>query len=371
MAVSIAPQRVVVIGGGYAGLGVIGALARASEVAVHLIDPGEAHELIPEMPEALEAHGSVAAHVVPYSELFQGTAVTHHRVQAAKLLIDQSVVETDGEGEISYDWLVLAVGTVPALPPIEGIEAALPLRNAQETGTIKKALEHAPNRRVVIVGGGLTGVEVSGVLAPDHAVTLIEAAPNILPGLGPGLVNYASRRLKRAGVQILCNQRITRIDPHRVHTADEAHPYDVLIWAGGIKPPDWLRDTGLPLDERGYPITDGWGQIVPRVFAAGDLWKVEEEGTPVPQTAQIAALAGAFVGQTILTRVRHHDPGPPFHPHMKGMLISLDPQKGVGWVLNGGIPVRGYGAHVLKDLSFQQYRLKLTTEFHRPWPNLW
>lgn len=364
-------DKVVVVGGGYAGLGVIGELAHVSDVAVHLIEPGDAHELIPELPAALEAHGTLAEHLVPYADLLAGTRVTHHRTHATRVRVDPPVVVTSDGDEFRYDWLVLAVGTVPALPPIEGIESAYPLRNAQETGAIKKALDQAKHRRVVIAGGGLTGVEVAGVLAPDHQVVLIEAQPNILPGLGPGPIDYARRRLKRAGVEIFCDQRIDRIDPHNVYTKERSFDYDVLIWAGGIKPPEWLADTGLPLDERGYPVTDEWGQITPCVFAAGDLWKVVIDGDPIPQTAQIAALAGAFVGRTILSRIRGHDPGPPFDPHLKGMLISLDPQKGVGWVLNGGIPVRGYGARLLKDLSFQQYRLKLATEFRRPWPTLW
>ncbi|MCY0908080.1 MAG: FAD-dependent oxidoreductase, partial [Sulfobacillus thermotolerans] len=97
-------------------------------------------------------------------------------------------------------------------------------------------------------------------------------------------------------------------------------------------------------------------------------WHVVVDGEDIPATAQLAALAGNFVGQTIASRLTKGQPGPEFRPHLRGMLISLDEGQGVGWVLHGGIPVRGFSARTLKNYSFQQYRLKLSKIFDRPWP---
>lgn len=362
-------QRIVVVGGGYAGLGAIGVLYRMGAGDITLVDPGYGHELIPELPEALRRDDPVDSHIVPYSRLLDGLGVAHIPKAVVSLSITPPVVVlTDGQ-EISYDWLVLSPGSVPAYPPIPGLrEKARPLRNATDTRTIKDTLRYARDQRVVIVGGGLTGVEVAGTLADDHDVWLVEAATRLLPALGVGLAEYAEQQLHRAGVRLMFGQKLMRVTDERLELERDHLSYDILIWAGGIAPPPWLKNTPLPLDRQGYPVTDASGQITDRIYACGDVWRVQVDGVDVPQTAQLATLAGAYVGETIARRIAGEPSVPPFRPKMRGMLISLDPGRGVGWVLTGGIPVRGYSARTLKNLSFRDYRVKLARVFRQGWP---
>lgn len=355
-------QRIVIIGGGYAGLAAVGELQNNPHTEITLIDPGQGHELIPEMPEALRRHDTIEEHVVPYQILLEDSNVQHIQDFVTKVNVQEKTVTTDGGNAISYDWLVIAPGSVPFFPPIPGLkDKAQPLRNADDTRKIKESLQYAKHQRVVVVGGGLTGVEVAGILAPEHDVLLIEGATTLLPALGQGLAQYAYRRLQSAGVQIILGQKLVTVEDDSVQLEKDRFHYDVLIWAGGIAPPYWLTQTDLPLDKRGYPITDAYGEVLPGVFAAGDMWRVTVNGEDVPQTAQVAALAGTFIGQTISARLACR--GPEFRPQLRGMLISLDPGQGVGWVLTGGIPVRGYSARTLKNISFKQYRQKLAKTF--------
>lgn len=361
--------RIVVVGGGYAGLAALGVLKDLPDAEVILIDPNFGHELIPELPEALRKDDTVHEHIVAFEDLLSGTGIRHIPAAMTGLSVKPKLLELSDGTQEPFDWLILSPGSLPFFPSIPGLkEAALPLRNVYDTQKIKDTLRYAKEQRIVIVGGGLTGVEVAGTLAPDHEVWLIEGAKSLLPALGHGLAQYARNRLQTAGVKVVMGQKLLRVSNGNLELERDRLHYDTLIWAGGIAPPDWIKNSPLPLDGKGYPIADAYGEVLPQIFAAGDLWHVVVDGQDIPATAQVAALAGSFVGQTIARRIQTGDPGPSFSPQIRGMLISLDPGKGVGWVLRGGIPIRGYGARTLKNLSFREYRLKLSKVFNRGWP---
>ena len=364
-------QKIVVAGGGYAGLGAIGALKRFPNAEIILIEPGSGHQLIPELPEALGKQGSIDNHLVPYDTLLAGSRVEHIRRYITNLDVKNQVVYLDNDETVRYDWLILTPGSEPTMPPIPGLrDVAHTLRDAGDARKIKNELQYAKEQRVAVIGGGLTGVEVAGMLAEDHDVILVEAFDRLLPALGFGLSQYAYRRLSAAGVTVVMGQKLQRVNPPRIELEKDHYEYGVLIWAGRITPPKWIQATELPLDSSGYPIADAYGQVLPHVFVAGDLWHVVVDGQTIPATAQVAAIAGDFVGNTVISRIDSGTPGPTFRPRLRGMLISLDEGQGVGWVLHGGIPVRGFSARTLKNISFQQYRLKLSKIFDRPWPLL-
>lgn len=360
--------EVVVVGGGYAGLAAIGALQDIPDVHIQLIEPGDSHELIPELPEALAVHGAVSKHLVAYAEILDQTHVIHLKTSAIGIQQSPPVVLTADGRKVAYDWLVLASGSSPSIPPIPGLkEYAHPLRNAEDTRRIKEALQYHKAQRIAVVGGGLTGVEVAGMLASDHDVILIEAARRVLPALGRGLAEYAQQRLLRSGVTVVLGQKVQRVDEHSVVLDRDQYGFDVLVWAGGIAIPNWIRHTDLETDPQGFPVTNAHGQVTDRIFVAGDLWHVTVDGKDVPATAQLATLAGHYVGNAIGRLIKGESLGADrFTPRLRGMLISLDPGQGVGWVLSGGIPVRGLSARALKELSFRQYRLKLARTFARP-----
>jgi NADH dehydrogenase len=364
-------MRIVVVGGGYAGLAAIGELQHLSQrdSEIILVDPLDGHELIPELPEALRPNEPIDEHIVPFKELFKDSGVTHVKDRVTRAWVKDRRVELEKGKALAYDWLLLAPGSVPAYPPIPGLkDHSLPLRNAYDTFRIKERLHNRPHQRVVVVGGGLTGTEVAGVLADEHDVWLVEARSRLLPSLGPGLARYARERLQAAGVTVMLGQKVTAVQDSLVKLERDTLHYDVLVWAGGIQPPAWLSASDLPVDDGGYPEVSNTGLVTERVFAAGDIWRVYADGQEVPQTAQLASLAGKYAAENLLRALKGQSLLPAFHPSLRGMLISLEPGIGVGWVLRGGIPVRGAPARALKSLSFHQYRLKLSRVFGHGWP---
>ncbi|MCY0881314.1 MAG: FAD-dependent oxidoreductase, partial [Firmicutes bacterium] len=281
-------QQIAIVGGGYAGLGAISALRHVPNIHIVLIDSSLGHQLIPEMPEALAKRDTVEQHILPFHDLLLGHHIEHIAEEAIGLDALHHTITLKNDLSVPFDWAVLAPGSVPFFPPIPGlVEHARPLRNAYDTVRIKSSLKYAKNQRIAIVGGGLTGVEVAGTLALDHDVVLIEGYPHLLPALGKGLSDYTYRRLLRAGVTVVLGQKLQAVDNRYLHLERDTYGYDVLIWAGGIAPPMWLRETGLPLNDKGYPIVDNTGEIVPQIYAAGDIWQVFVDNQMIPATAQL------------------------------------------------------------------------------------
>lgn len=358
-------QQVVVAGGGYAGLAALGELLNQSGTRLTLIDAESGQTLIPELPEALTPGESVARRVLSYQHLLKDARV--HRIIDTIVGLNagsRSLMLDSGE-QVGFDWLVLAVGTTPAFPGVPGLEAhALPVKSAIDAERIKRELGQGKDQSVVVIGGGLTGVEIAGTLVASHRVCLVEASPRLLPGLGPGLASYARRQLESAGMKFYLGESVSEVSKTQVHAGRYDLAYDVLIWAGGIAPPKWLEATDLRLDDAGYPLADASGEVAAQVYVAGDLWRIPGHGGQwVPQTAQLAEQAGTYVGRVIGRRIRQETPLPPFHAHLRGMLVALTPGKGVGWVYRGGIGVQGYSARWLKGLAFRQYRRGLAKSF--------
>ncbi len=361
---SVPKPSIVVAGGGYAGMAALAAFQRRNSADVTLVDPSPVHQLIPELPTALREGGSVGQHTMPFAELLKDTGVSWRQDAVRRVLAAEKRVILHSGGELVFDWLLMCVGSTTRWPSVPGLRNhAYPFRTAVDAQALRDRLAHNDGLMVVVLGGGLTGVEVAGELAARHRVRVLEAAPRVLPEVGPGLSRYADRVLRQKGVAILAPAQVKAVEASRLlMDGGDAISYDVLVWTGGIAPPD-VDWAGVDMDDHGYPVPDEWGQVAPSVFVAGDAYIVRRRGEIVPQTAQLAEEAGTFVAHTVLARIRDGRPGPPFDPHFKGLLVALDSHRGVGWVMRRGLAVKGYSARALKGLVFSQYRSRLGASF--------
>ena len=356
--------RIVVAGGGYAGLAAIRVLHGRDEVDILLVDPSPVHQLIPELPTALREGGSVREHTLPFDDLLKDTGVRRREDAVRRVQSAEKRVVLDSGDEIAFDWLIVCAGSTTRWPPIPGLrEHAYPFRTALDAQALRDRLAGHHDLMVVVLGGGLTGVELAGELATQHHVRIVEIASRVLPEVGPGLARYADRVMRQKGVAISPSAKVRRVETNRLlMDGGDAASYDVLVWTGGIAPPD-VAWAGVELDDHGYPVADEWGMVASSVFVAGDTYIVRRRGEVVPQSAQLAEEAGAFVARTILARIKDGQAGPPFDPHFKGLLVALDSHRGVGWVMRKGLAVKGYSARALKGLVFSQYRYRLGASF--------
>ncbi len=316
------PERVVIIGAGYAGLFAsrrVRVRARGEDVEVTLVDPATAwvertrlHQL---------ACGDPSVRSMPFADLFAGTDVRTLAGTVIDLDVDAHEVEVrGGDGattRLGFDHLVYALGSTADTSAVPGAARhAHVLDTGTTTGDLHRALAAAPQARVAVVGGGLTGVETAAEIAatdPDRPVTLVTSAP-----IGAGVSDRGRRHLAsvldRLGVQVLDGTSVARVEESGLTTTTgQEIPAELVIWTAGLAVPDLAARSGLATDEDGRVLVDATLRSVshPEVFAAGDSARpVESVGAPVRASAYVATIMGAQAGTNLARTLAGKDPRP-------------------------------------------------------------
>ena len=378
-----------VAGGGYAGLHVALRLAsrlRHNPVAeLTLVDQHDYHQVITELPRVAGGTRDAGAVRIPLEGLladqvrFVQTEISGFDLIGRRLLTKA--------GPIGWRWLVLALGSKPDDFAIPGLaQRALSLYSASDAervwAAVSKALDAAasaadPERQrclatVVVGGGGATGVELAGELAemlpgaasgrglaPDRpAVQLVEAGPTILAGSSPQLIDKATRTLADLGVRVRTNAAIAAATDEGFRLKDgKLVEGRVLVWAGGVKAPELVADSGLPTGHNGRVKVDRYLRVPdhPEIYVAGDLASVTDPrtGHVLPPLAQVALEEGQTVARNLDAELKGKSPEP-FSFHGKGFVVSVGTRRGVADV--AGITTGGRLAHLLKDAIEWEYR---------------
>lgn len=346
--------RIIVIGGGFAGLWAVRALRHAS-ADILLVDRRNHHTFQPllyQVATAGLAGPSIAAplrHILrsqPNVTVLLGEVTS---IDAARRNIHV------GEASYAYDYLVVATGAAHAYfghdewaahaPGLKTLEDALAMR-----GRVLRAFEQAEAAEdsterdacltFIIVGGGATGVELAGTLAeiarhtlkrefrhidPARAhVLLVEAGSRVLPAFSAPLSASARRHLERLGVTVRTGRPITRVDDRGVLIGDEPVTARTVLWAAGVAGSPLGRSLGVALDSAGrVPVlADLSVPGHPEVFVAGDLARVEQPSGLVPGIAPAAKQMGNHVARTLLARLRGAQ-GKPFRYRHYGLLATV------------------------------------------------
>jgi NADH dehydrogenase len=380
---------IVVAGAGYAGLHV--ALRLSSKVRSHpnteliLVDRHDYHQVITELPRVAGGTRAADAVRIPVQDVlakqvrFVQTEIDGFDLAGRRLLTE--------DGPIDWTRLVLALGSRPNDFAIPGLaERTLSLYSASDaervwaavTETVRAAAaagdpEQERRRATVVVGGGgATGVELAGELAemlPEEAsreglardrpaVELVEAGPTILAGSSPKLIEKAAKILSDLGVRVRTNATIAEATEAGFRLADgQLVEGGVFVWAGGVKAPELVADSGLPTGHNGRVKVDQYLRVLdhPEIYVAGDLASVVEPqtGHVLPPLAQVALEEGETVARNLEAELRGRSLEP-FTFHDKGFVVSVGTRRGVADV--AGITTSGRLAHLLKDAIEWEYR---------------
>lgn len=315
--------RVVVVGGGYAGVMAANHLLARPDVHVTLINPR--HEFV----ERIRLHQLVGGSddaVVAYTEILGPgielvvDAVTHIDTGARQ-------VELFNGPPLSYDYLIYAVGSGSGGPTVAGAdEFAYGIGDLEEAKRLGAALDElhygAP---VCVVGAGPTGIETAAELAEQgRAVTLV-CGPVLGPYLSTPGRRSVARRLRKLGVEIVDGpgSLVTAVAADMVTLADGRRlPTVVTIWTAGFGVPDLAARSGLRTDGVGRLLTDETLTSVDdeRVVAAGDA--AAPSGEPLRMSCQAAIPLGAQAANTVLARIAGEPPAP-ISQAFTGQCISL------------------------------------------------
>ncbi|MDP8266196.1 MAG: FAD-dependent oxidoreductase [Candidatus Aceula meridiana] len=216
-------------------------------------------------------------HEVKNVKVFNKMEVISVNAKLKKIFVKD--YETLEEKEISYDTLVLATGARPVIPPVEGIKLknVFTLQTIEDAEGIKAMLDDGGAKDVVIIGGGLIGVEVTEALAERGArVTIIERLPQILPMLDKELAVHVVRHMEAKGVKIKTQTTVQAIEGSEevsaVMTDKGRIACDFVISAVGVRPNTVLaKESGLKVGKTGgITVNEQMQTSDPNIFAVGD-----------------------------------------------------------------------------------------------------
>jgi len=352
---SAVKPRVVIVGGGFAGLYAAKALNHA-DLQITLVDRRNHHLFQPLLYQVATAALS------PGDIAYPIRAILRKQKNVRVLLAEVVSVDTQGrvlrlkDGELSYDFLILATGARHAYfgheewevnaPGLKSLEDALEIRRrillAFEKG---ERATHETQRcallTFVIVGGGPTGVELAGAIAeiarqvmvsdfrainPQEArIFLVEAGPRILSGFPEELSRAAEEALTKLGVEVKQNCPVTSVEPGWVGLGKERYPAATILWAAGVMASPLAKSLGVPLDRVGRVLVEPDLTIPghPEVFVVGDLAAfIHQTGQPLPGVCPVAIQQGRHTARNIL-RACAGFPLEPFRYWDKGNLATI------------------------------------------------
>jgi NADPH-dependent 2,4-dienoyl-CoA reductase/sulfur reductase-like enzyme/rhodanese-related sulfurtransferase len=218
-------------------------------------------------------------------------------------------VADGSEHPIPYDALVLSMGAAPVRPPIPGYDRVRSLRTVEDASQLASDVDGAP-RTAVVIGGGFIGLEVAeNLVRQGLEVTIVEAAPQVLPPLDPELAILVRDELERHGVTVLTGVGVAAVGPATVTLADgQEIPADLVVGAIGVRPEVALAvDAGLATGPTGGLAVDAANRTSdPHIYAVGDV--VEKTDAVSGETSLIAL---ANVANRQGRRVADHIAGRP------------------------------------------------------------
>lgn len=355
--------RIIIVGGGFGGIEVAKKL-RNKPVQLIMLDRHNYHTFQPLLYQVATGGLEPDSIAFPLRRIFKGQQNFSFRMtEVRKIVPEKQILETD-IGDIEYDYLVLATGSDTNFfdqkevehfsMPMKSIPEALNLRSMLLQNLEEALIEKDPSRQqsllnFVVVGGGPTGVELSGALAElkKHVLVndypeldlskiniyLIEGSAKILGSMSEQASAKSRTFLEEMGVQVLCNQRVLNYDGELIQLSDATaiHTKNVL-WSAGVK---GALIEGIPsnLITRGQRIlVDEYNRFkgFKNIFAIGDLAAMLSEKYPNghPGVAPVAIQQGKTLAENLMRLIQRKQLMP-FDYHDKGSMATVGRNRAV------------------------------------------
>ena len=415
-------HRVVIVGGGAGGLELATRLGdrfgprkgKPGKLSITLVDKNRTHIWKPKLHEIAAGSMDLGEHEVDYIAQAHWHHFTYRIGEMIGLDREQKEIivapykdhqghEITPQRAIPYDTLVMSIGSLSndfATPGVE--EYALRLESQDDAKNFHHKMLNAIIRaqsqsnplspdqlHVAIIGAGATGVELAAELHrttrevvsygldrvdpnKDLKVSVIEAAPRILPALPVRLSNATEALLKRMGVEVITNKKVARIFPKEVQFSDNTSlPAELIVWAAGVKAPDFLKEIGgLETNRINQLVVLPTLQTTrdPNIFAMGDCaacpWPEANEGQGgfVPPRAQAAHQQASHLFKQIQLRLENKELKP-YQYRDFGSLVSLGKYSTVGnmmgGLIGGNLMIEGVFAKFMYLSLYKMHELAL------------
>jgi NADH:ubiquinone reductase (H+-translocating) len=397
-------RRVVVIGAGFAGIAVARAL-RDSDAEVTLVDKTNHHLFQPLLFHVATSILEPAEIATPIRSLLRDMVNLRVEMRGAKAVdLSRRTVVMDKGDELGYDFLVIATGAETSYfgRDAEWAQHALGLKTLTDAIAARNRLleafevaelvsdpaERARAMTVVVVGGGPTGVAITGsisemvrrTLPPDFRnvdprrarVVIVEAGPRLLPGFTEEHSSYATRALEREGVEVRLGIPVSGVDAAGVTIGKERIEAATVLWCVGVRGVPLAKTLGTEVTANGTIVVAEDHSVPghPECFVVGDAAHViGPDGRPLPGLASIAQRQGRHVGKIIAARLARGTPPRPIGTSMPGKLATI--ARHVGIAEHGNRAITGFIAWLmwgllhLRDLSDGHSKLAILANWLR------
>jgi NADH dehydrogenase len=347
--------KVVIIGGGFGGLWAARTLANHA-VDVVVIDRNNYHTFLALLYQVAAAELTAEDIAYPVRSVFSGTPnIDFVLAHARRIDFQNRQIETDGE-TISYDYLILANGSVTSTFGVPGVEEhAYFLKTLEEAVMLKNhiiccfetaAREPDAEKRkslltFVIAGGGATGVEYAGALTElihgplikdypgidfsEARIILLEAAGELVSSMPSNIRDYTAGQLRRMGVDVRLSAAVAEVSMDKVVLKNlEKIETSTVIWTAGVKGEGLAAASDIPVTRDGRVAVNETLRIKDQqnIYVIGDLASINEGQRILPMVAQVAIQSGVASAQNILKQIAGLAPQP-FIYNDRGSMITI------------------------------------------------
>lgn len=358
------PRKVVVIGAGFAGMAAVRAL-RDSDADVTIVDRNNHHLFQPFLFQVATSILEPAEIAAPIRSLLHGLPnVRVEMREAMRINLARRIIVMNEGDDLAYDVLIVATGAQTSYfgNEDEWAQHALGLKSLGDAvaarNRLLKAFERAemepdPKKQardmtVVVVGGGPTGVAITGTiseftrktLASDFRnidlrqarIVLVQSGPRLLPAFSERHSAYAARALERQGVEIRLGVPVTHVDASGVTVGDARIEAATVLWCTGVQGAPVARTLGSNIKPNGTVavLSDFSVPGHPECFVIGDAaYVIGPDGGPAPGLASIAQRQGEYVGKLVAAQLANTAPPKPCKTFTPSKLATISRHVGV------------------------------------------
>ncbi|MGM9929126.1 MAG: NAD(P)/FAD-dependent oxidoreductase [Bacillus sp. (in: firmicutes)] len=379
-------KEIVILGAGYGGL--LTALTvrkyySKEQAKVTVVNQYPTHQIITELHRLAAGNLSEQNVAMPLDKLFKGKDIDLIISKVDTFSVDKKEVKLASGKVLSYDALIVGLGSKTAFFGIPGLEEnSMVLKSAEEAKKITAHIEariaayaktkNEADATIVIGGGGLTGVELVGEIVDtfpavakkygvdfnDFKVKLVEAGTKILPVLPDTLIERATKSLQDRGVEFLLGLPVTNVSGNEISLKDgQKIVANTFVWTGGVQGNPLVGESGLACD-RGRATVNEFLQSTSHedVFVVGDAAVAfpAEGGRPYAPTAQNAWQMGELVGFNVFAYLEGQKMDT-FAPINSGTLASLGRKDAVATIGANETQLKGLPATLMKEASNIRY----------------
>jgi NADH dehydrogenase len=400
-------KNIVVLGAGFGGLRTTISLARKirrmgllGKYQVILVDQNDHHTYTPLLYEVATAAKETASidtlhEITAYKirDIIASLPILFVQKKIVGVDLVKKFVKLESNEAITYEYLVVGVGSETNFFNIKGLkEHALKLKTFEDAIRVREALWNLDEGEkdqinVVIGGAGSTGIELAGEIKildkyfeeAKHKhrlkVSIVEAAPSILPGFDARIIEKTQKRLQHLDVSLVVNEKISELTKENLVLASGKNiPYDIFVWTGGVKASNIVGNMGLKMEERGRVEVVSDMECLPqtpelklysKIYGLGDAVCFYDPITkrPIPGVARAAIMQGNIVAHNIVEDIKCEQkssrPFAPktYHPMSYPYIIPIGGKYAIAKV--GPFVITGFFAWVFKGIVELTYLLSV------------